>query len=259
MKAERKERTLKRFLLSQKQVVYIDPLDVQAGSAVTVFYNPANTVLNVKVPLDAYMMDFVFSEREDGGIFYNRDGMDCHIPVFGGVVKEPPMRIVHVAVEMAPVAKVGGLSDVVTSLFRAVQDLNHSVDIILPKMFSTGCIYSCRNDGERFGFFCHAALEFLLQNGFHPVSPTYSKEVAGNLTVAPHLHKFHGILNGIDPDIWDPYNDKFIHVVLLGSAPDPRIQNDFVNLANQLHSSHNDRARLCLTYDEPLSHLAYSL
>lgn len=44
------------------------------------------------------------------------------------------------------------------------------------------------------------------------VSPTYSKEVAGNPSVAPHLHKFHGILNGIDPDIWDPYNDKFIPV-----------------------------------------------
>lgn len=46
-------------------------------------------------------------------------------------------------------------------------------------------------------------------------------------------------------------------VVLLGSAPDPRIQNDFVNLANQLHSTHNDRARLCLSYDEPLSHLVF--
>lgn len=46
-----------------------------------------------------------------------------------------------------------------------------------------------------------------------------------------------------------------MQVVLLGSAPDPRIQNDFVHLANQLHSSHNDRARLCLAYDEPLSHL----
>ncbi|KDP20743.1 hypothetical protein JCGZ_21214 [Jatropha curcas] len=459
MKAERKERTLKRFLLSQKHIVYTDPLDVQAGSVVTVFYNPANTVLNgkpeiwfrcsfnrwthrkgplppqkmlpadngshvkasVKVPLDAYMMDFVFSEREEGGIFDNKDGMDYHVPVFGGIMKEPPMHIVHVAVEMAPIAKVGGLGDVVTSLSRAVQDLNHNVNIILPKydclklshvkdfhyqksyswggteikvwfgkvegvsvyflepqngMFWTGCIYGCQNDGERFGFFCHAALEFLQQCGFHPdiihchdwssapvawlfkdhykhyglskarivftihnlefgagnigkamtyadksttVSPTYSKEVAGNPAVAPYLYKFHGILNGIDPDMWDPYNDKFIpvpytsenvvegkraakealqqrlglkkadlplvgiitrlthqkgihlikhaiwrtldrngQVVLLGSAPDPRIQNDFVNLSNQLHSSHNDRARLCLTYDEPLSHLIYA-
>ncbi|PPR82784.1 hypothetical protein GOBAR_AA37934 [Gossypium barbadense] len=459
MKAEMKERTLKRFLLSQKHIVYTEPLDIHAGSTVTVFYNPANTVLNgkheiwfrcsfncwthrmgplppqrmlpadngshvkatVKIPLDAYMMDFVFSEREDGGMFDNKGGMDYHIPVFGGIVKEPPMHIVHIAVEMAPIAKVGGLGDVVTGLSRAVQDLNHNVNIILPKydclnlshvkdlhyqksyswggteikvwfgkveglsvyflepqngFVWTGCVYGCKNDAERFGFFCHAALEFLHQGGLQPdiihchdwssapvawlfkdhymhyglsktrvvftihnlefgahfigkamayadkattVSHTYSKEVAGNPAVAPHLHKFHGILNGIDLDIWDPYNDKFIpvpytsenvvegkraakealqqrlglkksdhplvgiitrlthqkgihlikhaiwntlkrngQVVLLGSAPDPRIQNDFVNLANQLHSSHSDQARLCLTYDEPLSHLIYA-
>ncbi|XP_057811266.1 LOW QUALITY PROTEIN: starch synthase 3, chloroplastic/amyloplastic [Salvia miltiorrhiza] len=459
LKAEAKEKTLRTYLLSQKHIVYTDPLDVHAGSTVSLFYNPANTVLNgksevwfrcsfnrwthrmgplppqkmipaensshlkatVKVPLDAYMIDFVFSEREDGGIFDNKNGMDYHIPVLGGVVKEPPMHIVHVSVEMAPIAKVGGLGDVVTSLSRAVQDMNHNVEIIIPKydclnlshvkdlqfhksyswggteikvwfgkveglsvyflepqngLFWVGCIYGRGNDGERFGFFCHAALEFLLQSGSHPdiihchdwssapvawlfkeqymhyglskarivftihnlefgaqligkavafsdkattVSPTYSREVSGNPVIAPHLYKFHGILNGIDPDIWDPYNDKFLpvsytsenvvegkraakealqqklglkkadlpmlgiitrlthqkgihlikhaiwrtlerngQVVLLGSAPDPRIQNDFVNLANQLHSSHTDRARLCLTYDEPLSHLIYA-
>ncbi|PIN08579.1 Starch synthase [Handroanthus impetiginosus] len=459
MKAETKERTLKTFLLSQKHIVYTDPLNVQAGSTVTLFYNPANTVLDgksevwlrcsfnqwshhfgklppqkmipaengshlkatVKVPLDTYMMDFVFSEREDGGIFDDRNGVEYHIPVFGGVEKEPSMHIVHVAVEMAPIAKVGGLGDVVTGLSRAVQDMNHNVDIILPKydcitlsnvrdlqfhksyswagteikvwsgkveglnvyylepqngLFWVGCIYGHRNDRDRFGFFSHAALEFLVQSGLDPdiihchdwctapvswlfkehymhhglskanvvftihnlefgadligkamafsdkvttVSPTYSQEVSGNPIIAPHGSKFHGILNGINADIWDPYNDEFIpvsytsenvvegkraakealqqrlglkradlplvgiitrlthqkgidlikhaiwrtlecngQVVLLGTAPDPRIQNDFVNLANQLHSSHNDLARLCLTYDEPLSHLIYA-
>ncbi|XP_057544291.1 starch synthase 3, chloroplastic/amyloplastic [Amaranthus tricolor] len=459
MKAETKEKTLKKFLQSQRHIVYTDPVDVQAGRDVTVHYNPSNTILHgkqdvwfrgsfnrwthrrgplpprkmlpaengshvqttVKVPLDAYMMDFVFSEREDGGVFDNRNGMDYHVPVFGGIAKEPPLHIVHIAVEMAPIAKVGGLGDVVTSLSRAVQDLNHHVDVVLPKydclnlnhvkdfhyaksyswggteikvwfgkveglsvhfleplngLFRTGSVYIGRNDGERFGFFCHAALEYLLQSGFHPdiihchdwssapvawlykehygqygltnarvvftihnlefgayfigramafadkattVSYTYSKEVAGNPAIAPHLYKFHGILNGIDPDIWDPFNDKFIpvsytsenvvegkraakealqqrlnikkgdfpvvgiitrlthqkgihlikhaiwrtierggQVVLLGSAPDPRIQQEFVDLANQLHNMHHDRARLCLTYDEPLSHLIYA-
>ncbi|RRT62552.1 hypothetical protein B296_00010313, partial [Ensete ventricosum] len=47
-------------------------------------------------------------------------------------------------------------------------------------------------------------------------------------------------------------------VVLLGSAPDSRIQNDFAHLADQLHSSHAGRVRFCLTYDEPLSHLIYA-
>ena len=48
MKSEIKERTLKNFLLSQKHIVFTDPVDVQAGSTVTVFYNPANTPLNGK-------------------------------------------------------------------------------------------------------------------------------------------------------------------------------------------------------------------
>ncbi|KAK8607353.1 hypothetical protein V6N13_053094 [Hibiscus sabdariffa] len=47
-----------------------------------------------------------FKQREDGGIFYNKDCMDYHIPVLGGIVKEPPMHIVHIAVEMTPIAKV---------------------------------------------------------------------------------------------------------------------------------------------------------
>lgn len=59
-----------------------------------------------KVPLDAYMMDFVFSEKEDGGIFDNKNGLDYHLPVVGGISKEPPLHIVHIAVEMAPIAKV---------------------------------------------------------------------------------------------------------------------------------------------------------
>lgn len=42
---------MKNFLLSQKDVVYTEPLDVQAGSTVTVFYNPANTVLNGKAEI----------------------------------------------------------------------------------------------------------------------------------------------------------------------------------------------------------------
>lgn len=48
IKAETKERTMKSFLLSQKHIVYTEPLDVQAGSTATVYYNPANTVLNGK-------------------------------------------------------------------------------------------------------------------------------------------------------------------------------------------------------------------
>lgn len=52
------------------------------------------------------MMDFVFSDSEEVGIYDNRNGLDYHIPVFGSIAKEPPMHIVHIAVEMAPIAKV---------------------------------------------------------------------------------------------------------------------------------------------------------
>lgn len=461
LKAERKEKTMEMFLQSQKHIFYTEPSKVEAGNSVTVFYNPSNTVLNgksevwircsfnrwthrlgllppqrmipaengshvkatVKVPLDAYMMDFVFSERGDehGGLYDNRNGMDYHVAVVGGILREPPMHIVHIAVEMAPIAKVGGLADVVTSLSRAVQELGHNAEIICPKydcldyskvhnlqfrrefswggtkikvwhgnveglsvyfiepgngMFWAGCIYGRKDDGQRFGFFCNAALEFLLQSGLHPdiihchdwtsapvawlfqenykhyglvnarivftihnlefgaaligkamahahkattVSYTYAQEVSGHPAIAAHQYKFHGILNGIDPDIWDPYTDPFIpmaytkenvvegkraakeelqrrlglkqddrplvgiitrltaqkgvhlikhgiwrtidrsgQIVLLGSAPDPRIQNEFSNLANQLHNTKGDMARLCLTYNEPLSHLIYA-
>jgi len=60
----------------------------------------------VKVPLDAYMIDFVFSDKEDGGVFDNNNTMDYHIPVSGSIVKETTMHIVHISVEMAPIAKV---------------------------------------------------------------------------------------------------------------------------------------------------------
>ena len=47
---------------------------------------------------------------------------------------EPPgLHVVHVAVEMAPICKVGGLGDVVTALGRAVQEQGHTVEVILPR------------------------------------------------------------------------------------------------------------------------------
>ena len=46
--------------------------------------------------------------------------------------------------------------------------------------------------------------------------------------------------------------------VLLGSAPDPKVQADFNALAEQLAAQYSDRARLCFSFDEPLSHLMYA-
>lgn len=48
MKAGMKEKTMRDFLLSQKHIVYTEPLEVRAGTTVDVLYNPSNTVLNGK-------------------------------------------------------------------------------------------------------------------------------------------------------------------------------------------------------------------
>eukprot|EP00898_Chlorokybus_atmophyticus_P002462 jgi/Chlat1/3216/Chrsp22S03420 len=448
------------FLRQQRRMLYTEPSVCQAGEPVTVFYNPDATVMagkrdvwirgswnrwshrmcfipqkmepipnsthlksTVNVPRDAYVMDFVFSDTGDllGGFYDNNHGLDYHVPVFGSLRQEPPLHVVHVAVEMAPIAKVGGLGDVVTGLARAVKEVGHKVEVILPKYdvldytqihnlieveaFAWGgtqvkvwfgevedipvyfmeplngmvwakCVYGRPNDAQRFGFFCHAALEWLQRSGRKPnilhchdwssapvarlysqnymnsmpgakviftihnlnygtnligeamahcqmattVSPTYRNEVSGQPVIAPHVNKFYGIRNGIDIDLWDPADDKFLpmlytsdelvegkrkareelrrrldldmdenkpvigivtrltaqkgihlikhaiwrtldrsgQVVLLGSAPDPRVQNEFVLLARQLSAQNNHNARLYLSYDEPLSHLIYA-
>ena len=42
------------------------------------------------------------------------------------------------------------------------------------------------------------------------VSPSYAGEVAGHPAVASQLGKFHGVVNGIDVDIWNPETDIFL-------------------------------------------------
>ena len=96
--------------------------------------------VEITAPTDAYMMDFVFSnDLTNGGQYDNRNNMDYHIPIVGGKdaagapVEEKPLHVMSVSVEMAPIAKVGGLADVVTSLGLAVQAEGHEVEVVLPK------------------------------------------------------------------------------------------------------------------------------
>jgi starch synthase len=155
-----------------RHVLYTEPAEPQAGKQLTIAYNPNNTHLNgaqkifikggynrwahpkgygpiemtpptagashftaaVSVPKDAYSLDFIFSDVAEGeGRYDNRGGLDYHMPVEGSVVGEPPLYVVHVAAEMAPIAKVGGLGDVVTALGRAVQEAGNQVEVILPR------------------------------------------------------------------------------------------------------------------------------
>ncbi|EFN55259.1 hypothetical protein CHLNCDRAFT_134595 [Chlorella variabilis] len=154
----------------QKHVLFTVPEVPQAGQDVTVYYNPNNGGLpgrqhiwikggwnrwrhpkafgplemdppkegdhhsvTVTVPKDAYYLDFVFTDAPEHGEYDSNYGLDFHVRVQGSVLMEPPLHVVHIAVEMAPICKVGGLGDVVTSLGRAVQDQGHQVEVILPR------------------------------------------------------------------------------------------------------------------------------
>ena len=93
-------------------------------------------VAKLHVPQDAHVCDFVFTDdaRTMEGRYDSRDGLDYHASVAGATGgTKPSLRVVHVAVEMAPIAKVGGMGDVVTALARAVIEDGHSVEVILPK------------------------------------------------------------------------------------------------------------------------------
>ena len=155
-----------------RHVLFTEPPNPVAGQEVTISYNPNSTVLHgaervflrgsynrwrhpkafgpiemvaptdagsqhftasVTIPKDAYCLDFVFSDAEEHGRYDNRGGLDYHLPVEKSVVSEPPLYVIHVAAEMAPIAKVGGLGDVVTALGRAVQEAGHQVEVILPR------------------------------------------------------------------------------------------------------------------------------
>ncbi|XP_024542597.1 uncharacterized protein LOC112350504 isoform X1 [Selaginella moellendorffii] len=69
-----------------------------------------------------------------------------------------PLYIIHVTAEMVPLAKVGGLADVVTGLSRACIDRGHKVEIMIPfyecipgeqiKGFSPGESYSSYHNGN---------------------------------------------------------------------------------------------------------------
>jgi starch synthase len=92
-------------------------------------------VAEIEVPADAHVLDLCFLDSPDthGGFYDTNRGLDYHVEVAGGSAAAPPLRVAHVAAEMAPIAKAGGLGDVVTALGRAVQEAGHEVEIVMPK------------------------------------------------------------------------------------------------------------------------------
>merc|ERR1712100_573660 len=52
--------------------------------------------------------------------------------------------------------------------------------------------------------------------------------------------------------------ERGCQVILLGTAPDPTIQQDFDMMFHQLKQNHHDFMAFHLYYNEPLSHLIYA-
>ncbi|KDP46955.1 hypothetical protein JCGZ_07972 [Jatropha curcas] len=79
--------------------------------------------------------ELVWPSPDDEIPFWKRDfpSWDANPEVPTDIVKDSnPMNIIHVTAEMAPIAKVGGLGDVVTGLARACLLRGHTVHIMLP-------------------------------------------------------------------------------------------------------------------------------
>ncbi|KAL7224817.1 hypothetical protein ACSBR1_026158 [Camellia fascicularis] len=79
--------------------------------------------------------DLIWPSPNDEIPFWKRDfpswDISSELPV--DVDKDSDlMHVVHVTAEMAPIAKVGGLGDVVTGLARACLSRGHKVDIMIP-------------------------------------------------------------------------------------------------------------------------------
>ncbi|KAK9269330.1 hypothetical protein L1049_001101 [Liquidambar formosana] len=84
---------------------------------------------------DSGFEDLVWPSPSDEIPFWKKDfpswKMSLEVPV-NVEMDSDVMHLIHVTAEMAPIAKVGGLGDVVTGLARACLARGHQVDIMLP-------------------------------------------------------------------------------------------------------------------------------
>lgn len=104
-----------------------------------------------------------------------------------------PMHIIHITAEMAPIAKVGGLGDVVTGLARACLLRGHTVDIMLP-------FYECIQKQQ---------IEDL------ELVTTYNSYHDGNWI---QTNAYHGVVSGISVIFIEPSNQFFKGQNLYGGS-----------------------------------------
>ena len=89
----------------------------------------------LKIPEEAHLMSIQIpsSTTRENSVSTEIMHSKYHFHIHDGRGRRPLLHIAHVAVELAPIAKVGGLGDVVTSLAIAVQDEGHRVEVVIPK------------------------------------------------------------------------------------------------------------------------------
>lgn len=97
-----------------------------------------------------------------------------------------PVYVVHITAEMAPIAKVGGLGDVVTGLGRACLARGHKVLIMLP-------YYECLDTQEVEGLLEVESYSSYHRGSWIPVK-AFQGKVAGVpvLLIQPNNHFFKG-------------------------------------------------------------------
>ena len=125
-------------LLNKIDVVSADKADAEAVIAspgITIPTAPKRGPIgpdDLLTPPDVASVEW--PSPNDATPFYKRppvrmpELIDPHVPPR----TEQPLHVVHVTAEMAPLAKVGGLGDVVTGLARAHSLAGHNVEVVLP-------------------------------------------------------------------------------------------------------------------------------
>ncbi|XP_058068574.1 uncharacterized protein LOC131217650 isoform X2 [Magnolia sinica] len=154
--------------------------------------------VNLNYTSASVLEDTTWPSPDDEIRFWEKDfptwDPSLHTPI--DVEKDSdPMYVIHVTAEMAPIAKVGGLGDVVTGLARACLSRGHKVDIMLP-------FYECIqkqhiNDLQLTGTY----------NSFHD----------GNWVPT---NAYRGVVSGIPVIFIDPNNNYFKGQSVYGGSYD---------------------------------------
>lgn len=140
--------------------------------------------------------ELVWPSPSDEIPFWKKDfpswGVNPEVPV--DIKKDSdPTHVIHITAEMAPIAKVGGLGDVVTGLARACLLRGHTVDIMLP-------FYECIQKQQ---------IEDL------ELVTTYNSYHGGNWIPT---NAYHGVVSGISVIFIEPSNQFFKGQNLYGGS-----------------------------------------